>query len=165
MPPTFLFRLSCPIRTPESCTPQHPRALPRPHILYHTRRHIHPHPYSYMPPSLHSWLEVAECSVSLHALNILIRRCRELREVSFCVDARVDALGDNEHADDKDEVGLQPNTCLIKLEVGGSPVAYVVPLCSSPELTVSIPRFLHAMAPRLKSVTNGAWSHGTRKNP
>ncbi|KAG1886971.1 hypothetical protein F4604DRAFT_1719355, partial [Suillus subluteus] len=106
--------------------------------------------------------------VSLHALNILVRRCRELREVSLCLDVmvRVDVLTDNKHADD-DEVGLQPNTRFTELEVGPSPIEIecpVRPLCGSPsELTeesISISRFLHAMAPRLKSVT----PHGTGGN-
>ncbi|KAG1866799.1 hypothetical protein F4604DRAFT_1904922 [Suillus subluteus] len=88
-------------------------------------------------------------------------RCRELRQVSLCVDARVDALGDG---DNENKVGLQPNARLVTLEVGNSPVAYVGPLHSSPELTESIPRFLHAMAPRFKSVTDGVWSHGTLEN-
>lgn len=118
---------------------------------------------------LHSLgLGLRNTAVSLHALNSLIRRCRELREVSLCVDARVDTLRDSEHADDEDEVGLQPNTCLIKLEVGSSPIAYVGSLRSSPELTESIPRFLHAMAPRLKNITvtdRAVWSHGTSENP
>jgi hypothetical protein len=103
--------------------------------------------------------------VSLHALNILVRRCRELRKVSLVVDARIDALEDAENADDEGEVGLQPNTRLIELEVGNSSVAYVGPPRSSPELTKSIPRFFHAMAPKLKSVTDGAWSHGVLLNP
>ncbi|KAG2036915.1 hypothetical protein BDR03DRAFT_1011266 [Suillus americanus] len=60
-------------------------------------------------------------TVSLHALNILIWRCRELRQVSLCVDAQVDALGD------EGEVGLQPNARLITPEVGNSLVAYVGP--------------------------------------
>ncbi|KAG1842048.1 hypothetical protein DFJ58DRAFT_748303 [Suillus subalutaceus] len=114
-------------------------------------------------PHLHVFdLGLRNTPVSLHALNILVRRCRELRQVSFCVDGRVDALGDGEN---EDEVGLQPNARLITLEVGNSPVAYVGPLRSSPELKESIPRFLHAMAPRLKSVTDGLRSHGTRENP
>ncbi|KAG2036916.1 hypothetical protein BDR03DRAFT_958667, partial [Suillus americanus] len=106
--------------------------------------------------------------VSLYALNILVRRCRELCHVSLCLNVavRVDTLTDNKNADD-DEVGLQPNPCFTKLEIGPSPtieIEYLVrPLCeSSPELTrmgesISISRFLHAMAPRLKSVT----PHGT----
>lgn len=93
-----------------------------------------------------------------------------MREVSLCVDARVNTLRDSEYADDEDEVGLQPNTCLIKLGVGSSPNAYVGSLRSksSPELTESIPRFLHAMAPRLKNITvtpDRAWFHGPSENP
>ncbi|KAG2074241.1 hypothetical protein BDR04DRAFT_199615 [Suillus decipiens] len=103
--------------------------------------------------------------VSLHALDTLVRCCRKLRRVSLCVDARVSALGDGENVDDEDKVGLQPNVDLIKLEVGDSPVAYVGPLRSSLELTKSIPRFLHAMAPRLKSVTDDTWSLGMGENP
>ncbi|KAG2031889.1 hypothetical protein BDR03DRAFT_971475 [Suillus americanus] len=114
-------------------------------------------------PHLHILdLGLRNTPVSLHALNILVRRCRELRQVSLCVDARADALGDGEN---EDEVGLQPNARLTSLEVGKSPVAYVGPLRSSPELMESIPRFLHAMAPRLKSVTDGIRSHGIRENP
>jgi hypothetical protein len=60
---------------------------------------------------LHSLgLGLQNTPVSLHALNILIRRCRELHEVSLCVYARVEVLGDGEHAHDEDEVSLQPNT-------------------------------------------------------
>ncbi|KIK41764.1 hypothetical protein CY34DRAFT_805708 [Suillus luteus UH-Slu-Lm8-n1] len=119
-------------------------------------------------PHLHSLgLGSRNTPVSLHALNILVRRCCELREVSLCVDARFDTLRDSEHADDEDEVGLQPNTCLINLEVGSSPTASVGSLRSSPELTESIPRFLHAMAPSLKSITvmYRAWSHETSEDP
>ncbi|KAG1780100.1 hypothetical protein EV702DRAFT_1084723, partial [Suillus placidus] len=115
-------------------------------------------------PNLHILdLGLWSTPVSLHALNILVRRCRELREVSLCLDARVDALEDSEHADDDDEnQGLQPNTRLIKLELGDSPIVYVG---SWTELTVSIPRFLHAMAPRLKGITERAWSHGAFSDP
>ncbi|KAG1842046.1 hypothetical protein DFJ58DRAFT_732238 [Suillus subalutaceus] len=96
--------------------------------------------------------------VSLHALNIFVRRCLKLRQVLLCVDVRVDALGD------EGNVGLRPNARLMTLEVGNPPVAYVGPLRSSPELKESILQFLHAMAPRLKSVTDGAWSYGTLEN-
>ncbi|KAG1866797.1 hypothetical protein F4604DRAFT_2022316 [Suillus subluteus] len=117
-------------------------------------------------PHLHILdLGLRNTPVSLHALNTLIRRCRELRQVSLCMDAWIDACRYGENVDDEDEVGLQPNARLIKLEVGNSPVAYVGPQRSSLELTESIPRFLHAMAPRLKSVTDGVQSHGTPENP
>ncbi|KAG1748476.1 uncharacterized protein EDB91DRAFT_1114259 [Suillus paluster] len=100
--------------------------------------------------------------VSLYTLSILAGRCRELREVSLCVDARLDALGaiplinDN----DKREVDLQPNTHLIKLDIGESPIACVGPLHppTAPDLMRSIPRFLHAMAPRVERIW---WTLGT----
>lgn len=79
------------------------------------------------------------------------------------MDVQVDALRDDEKTND--EVGLQPNARLTKLEVGDSPVAYAGSLRSLPELTMSIPQFLHAMAPRLKSVKDGAWSNGTYESP
>ncbi|KAG1901197.1 uncharacterized protein F5891DRAFT_1223874 [Suillus fuscotomentosus] len=92
-------------------------------------------------PHLHILdLGLRNTPVSLHALNIIVRRCRELREVSLCMDVRVDALRnrDNENTDN-DKVGLQPNDGLIKLEVGDSlqPIACptVRPMPSSPELT------------------------------
>ncbi|KAG1781628.1 hypothetical protein EV702DRAFT_1072241 [Suillus placidus] len=116
-------------------------------------------------PNLHILdLGLWSTPVSLHALNILVRRCRELREVSLCLDARVNALEDSEHADDDNENqgGLQPNTRLIKLELGDSPIVYVG---SWTELTVSIPRFLHAMAPRLEGITERGWSHGAFRVP
>ncbi|KAG2067713.1 hypothetical protein BDR04DRAFT_1104627 [Suillus decipiens] len=89
--------------------------------------------------------------VSLHALNVLVRHCRELSEVTLYMDVQLDPRRDNKKTDD--EVGLQPNTRLTKLEVGDSPVAHTGSLRSSPKLNTSIPQFLHAMAPRLKSVT------------
>ncbi|KAG1810563.1 uncharacterized protein BJ212DRAFT_1302312 [Suillus subaureus] len=79
------------------------------------------------------------------------------------MNVQVDALGDNEKTDD--EVGLQSNARLTKLDVGDSPVTYAGLLRSSPELTTSIPQFLHAMAPKLKSVKDGAWSNGTYESP
>jgi hypothetical protein len=54
------------------------------------------------------------------------------------MDVQVDALRDNETSDD--EVGLQPNVHLTKLEVGDSPVAYTGSLSLSPELTMLIPQ-------------------------
>ncbi|KAG1821728.1 uncharacterized protein BJ212DRAFT_1333069 [Suillus subaureus] len=91
--------------------------------------------------------------VSLYALNILVRRCRELREVSLYlnVTVRVDALTDNTNADD-DEVGLQPNPRFIKLEVCPSPIEIEYPVHplgeSLPELTwteesISVSRVMH----------------------
>ncbi|KAG1860608.1 hypothetical protein DFJ58DRAFT_268508 [Suillus subalutaceus] len=101
--------------------------------------------------------------VSLHDLNVLVRRCHELCEVALRVDARVGSLGDNKYADDDDDDqgGLRPDRFLIKLDVGDSPVAYVASLCSSRELRqfMLISRFLHAMAPRLKSVKDEVWTH------
>lgn len=117
-------------------------------------------------PHLHILdLGLRNTSASLYALNIIVRRCRELREVSLCMDVRVDALRnrDNENTDN-DKVGLQPNNRLIKLVVGDSPQPIacptVGPMPSSPELTESISRFLHAMAPRLKGVMFGGMHGG-----
>ncbi|KAG2042740.1 hypothetical protein BDR03DRAFT_573932 [Suillus americanus] len=92
--------------------------------------------------------------VSLHALNVLVRRCHELCTVALRVDARVDSLRDNKYADDDDEEGLRPNRCLIKLNVGDSPVATAGTFILSQESReiMLISRFLHAMAPKLKSV-------------
>ncbi|KAG0695052.1 hypothetical protein DFH29DRAFT_287522 [Suillus ampliporus] len=101
--------------------------------------------------------------VSLYTLCILVQRCRELREVSLCVDAGLDALGEtpSTNGDDNDQVGLQPNTRLIKLDVGESPISSAGPLYPStaPDLMMSIPRFLHAMAPRLAGIARrgGGW--------
>ncbi|KAG1842896.1 hypothetical protein DFJ58DRAFT_731888 [Suillus subalutaceus] len=115
-------------------------------------------------PHLHILdLGLRSTPVSLYALNVLVRRCRELSEVTLCMDVQVDALRDDEKPED--EIGLQPNTHLTKLEIGDSPVVYAGSLRSSPELTMSIPQFLHAMAPRLKSVKDGAWSNGTYESP
>lgn len=59
------------------------------------------------------------------------------------MDVRVDALDD--------EVGLQPNARLIKLEVVEPPIACPMRTLSSLiELTESTSRFLHAMAPPLR---------------
>jgi len=117
-------------------------------------------------PHLHILdLGLRNTSASLYALNIIVRRCRELREVSLCMDVQVDALRnrDNENTDN-DKVGLQPNNRLIKLVVGDSPQPIacptVGPMPSSPELTESISRFLHAMAPRLKGVMFGGMHGG-----
>jgi hypothetical protein len=94
-------------------------------------------------------------------INSLIRRCRELLQVSICVDARLDSLGATPptHCD---TVGLPPNTHLVKLEVGESPIGCLESSESpmAPDLVMSIPRFVHEMAPLLRRITErppGAW--------
>ncbi|KAG1740226.1 uncharacterized protein EDB91DRAFT_365502 [Suillus paluster] len=96
-------------------------------------------------------LRVCNTPVSLHALRILASCCRELCEVSLCLDARLDALG--AAPPDNDQVALKPNMRLIKLLIGPSPIACVGPLDppTAPDLMRSIPRFLNAMAPRLST--------------
>ncbi|KAG1756655.1 uncharacterized protein EDB91DRAFT_1241700 [Suillus paluster] len=103
--------------------------------------------------------------VSLYALGILVRRCRELREVSLCVNVGLDALGATPLNDDDNQLGSQPNMRLIKLDVGESPIACAGPLhpLTAPDLMRSIPRFLHAMAPRLEGISRTAcivWFQG-----
>lgn len=102
-------------------------------------------------------LGVRNTPISLYALNFLVRRCRELRRASVCVNAELDALGRTlpKNDVDNDQGGLQSNTQLFQLHVGGkSPIACVGPLrpSTAPDLMMSIPRFLHAMAPRLESI-------------
>ncbi|KAG1775490.1 hypothetical protein EV702DRAFT_1235052 [Suillus placidus] len=80
------------------------------------------------------------------ALGYIMRRCRELCEVSLCVDARLNALG-TAPLDDDEQVRLQPNRRLMKLDIGESPIALDLP--TVPDLMMSIPRFLHMIAPRL----------------
>ncbi|KAG1740239.1 uncharacterized protein EDB91DRAFT_1248566 [Suillus paluster] len=96
-------------------------------------------------------LRVCNTPVSLHALRILASCCRELCEVSLCLDARLDALG--AAPPDNDQVALKPNMRLIKLLIGPSPIACVGPLDppTAPDLMRSIPRFLNAMVPRLST--------------
>ncbi|KAG1748469.1 uncharacterized protein EDB91DRAFT_880659 [Suillus paluster] len=97
-------------------------------------------------------LNIGVCNtpISLYTLAILVNCCRELREVSLCVDVRLDALGTPPL--DDDQAALQPNTRLRKLLVGVSPIACVGPLDppTAPDLMRSIPRFLNMMAPLLR---------------
>ncbi|KAG1868870.1 hypothetical protein C8R48DRAFT_701632, partial [Suillus tomentosus] len=88
--------------------------------------------------------------VSLGALSYIVRRCHELCEISLCADARLDALG-TIPLDDDEQVYLQPNRRLRRLAIGGSPIACVGPLNppTAPDLMMSIPRFLHMIAPGL----------------
>ncbi|KAG1868873.1 hypothetical protein C8R48DRAFT_701657, partial [Suillus tomentosus] len=88
--------------------------------------------------------------VSLGALGYIVRRCRELCEISLRVDARLDALG-TILLDDDEQMYLQPNRRLRMLAIEGSPIACVGPLNppTAPDLMMSIPRFLHMIAPRL----------------
>ncbi|KAG2045957.1 hypothetical protein BDR06DRAFT_1015149 [Suillus hirtellus] len=88
--------------------------------------------------------------VSLGALGYIVRRCRELCEISLRVDARLDALGTIPLEDDE-QMYLQPNRRLRMLAIEGSPIACVGPLNppTAPDLMMSIPRFLHMIAPRL----------------
>ncbi|KIK34948.1 hypothetical protein CY34DRAFT_17364 [Suillus luteus UH-Slu-Lm8-n1] len=106
-------------------------------------------------------LGVRNTPVSLYSLDTLIRRCRELLQVSICVDAQLDSLGATPSTH-RDTVGLPPNTHLVKLEVGESPIGCLEssdpPM--APDLLMSIPRFLHEMAPFLRRITErptGAW--------
>ncbi|KAG2085400.1 uncharacterized protein F5147DRAFT_97445 [Suillus discolor] len=88
--------------------------------------------------------------VSLDALGYIVRRCCELCEISLRVDARLDALS-TIPLDDDEQMYLQPNRRLMRLAIGGSPIACVGPLDppTAPDLMMSIPRFLHMIAPRL----------------
>jgi len=94
--------------------------------------------------------------ISLYALRFLVGSCHELCRVSVCIDVRLDTLGRTlpRNDVDNDQVSLQPNTRLLELHVGGSPIACVGPLHTStaPDLMRSIPRFLHMMAPRVECV-------------
>ncbi|KAG1748468.1 uncharacterized protein EDB91DRAFT_880513 [Suillus paluster] len=109
-------------------------------------------------------LGVSNTPVSLYALGILVSRCRELCDVSLCVDARLDALGAAPLNDDN-QVALQPNTRLRKLFIGFSPIACVGPLDSptAPDLMRSIPRFLNTMAPRLFRILQIEAEEGLQK--
>jgi hypothetical protein len=101
--------------------------------------------------------------ISLYALRFLVGSCHELCKVSVCIDAGLDTLGRTlpRNDVDNDQVSLQPNTRLLELHVGGSPIACVGPLHTStaPDLMRSIPRFLHMMAPRVECVMS-PWSKG-----
>ncbi|KAG2343748.1 hypothetical protein BDR05DRAFT_947865 [Suillus weaverae] len=99
--------------------------------------------------------------VSIYALDALVRRCRELLQVSLCVDARLETLGTQFLSDD-DKVDLQPNTRLVKLDVGESLITSIGPSDTpmAPDLWMDIPMFLHKMAPFLTNLTErppGAW--------
>ncbi|KAG1775458.1 hypothetical protein EV702DRAFT_1269338 [Suillus placidus] len=100
--------------------------------------------------------------VSLGALGYIVRRCRELCEVSLCVDA----LG-TAPLDDDEQVRPQPNRRLMKLDIGESPIACVGPLdpLTAPDLMMSIPRFLHMIAPRLAEleISLGLYFEWTRQ--
>lgn len=98
--------------------------------------------------------------VSLGALGYIVRRCRELCEISLRVDARLDALG-TIPLDDDEQMYLQPNICLRRLAIRGSPIACVGPLNppTAPDLMMSIPRFLHMIAPRLAQLEIFLESH------
>jgi hypothetical protein len=114
-------------------------------------------------------LGVRNTPVSLYALDALVRRCRELLQVSLCLDARLNALTVTPPKND-DKVALQPNTRLVKLEVGESPIGYMDPSNTrmAPDLIMSIPRFLHEMAPFLRGITErppGAWCQEGSSHP
>ncbi|KAG1748491.1 uncharacterized protein EDB91DRAFT_882079 [Suillus paluster] len=102
---------------------------------------------------------------SLCALGFFVRRSHGLREVFLRVDARINALGISFPNDnDNDPVGLQPNTCLFKLDIGESLIS-LGPLRppTAPDLMRSIPRFLHAIAPcveRIIMTADEAWLSG-----
>lgn len=105
--------------------------------------------------------------VSLGALGHIVRRCRELCEVLLCVDARLDAPG-TAPLDDDEQVRLQPNRRLMKLDIGESPIACAGPLDppTAPDLMMSILRFLHMIAPRLAELEISLglyfeWTHQT----
>ncbi|KAG1807310.1 uncharacterized protein BJ212DRAFT_758490 [Suillus subaureus] len=101
-------------------------------------------------------LRARNTPISLYALSFLVGRCRELRQVLVCVDARLDALGRTLPKNDasNDRVSLQPNTRLLGLHIGESPIACVGLLrpSTAPDLMRSIPRFLHTMAPRVECI-------------
>ncbi|KAG1758070.1 hypothetical protein EDD22DRAFT_957262 [Suillus occidentalis] len=106
-------------------------------------------------------LGVRNTPVSLYSLDTFVRRCRELFQVSICVDAGLDSLGATPSTH-RNNVGLPPNTRLVKLEVGESPIGCLEssdpPM--APDLVMSIPRFLHEMAPFLRGITErppGVW--------
>ncbi|KAG1852506.1 hypothetical protein F4604DRAFT_1959067 [Suillus subluteus] len=65
--------------------------------------------------------------VSLGALGYIVGSCRELCEISLYVDARLDAFG-TAFLDDDEQVSLQPNRRLTKLDIGELPIACVSPL-------------------------------------
>ncbi|KAG2107930.1 uncharacterized protein F5147DRAFT_695759, partial [Suillus discolor] len=113
----------------------------------HTLAHACPHLYSLS-------LGNHNTPVSLGALGYIVRRCRELCEISLRVDARLDALG-TIPLDDDEQMYLQPNRRLMRLAIGGSPIACVGPLNppTAPDLMMSIPRFLHMIAPRLVKIS------------
>lgn len=118
-----------------------------------------------------NFLDLGVCNtpVSLYALDTLVRRCRELLQVSLCLDARLDALTVMPPKID-DKVALQPNTRLVKLEVGESPIGYMEPSNTrmAPDLIMSIPRFLHEMAPFLRGIAErppGAWCQEGSSHP
>ncbi|KAG1748487.1 uncharacterized protein EDB91DRAFT_1344975 [Suillus paluster] len=115
-------------------------------------------------------LGMSNTSVSLCTLGVLVRRCRELRKVFLCVDARLDSLAITlpNNDDDNDQVCLQPNTRLYTLDIGDSPIACEGPLDppTAPDLMRSIPRFLHSMAPGLQAIvtTSGMGRAGRYKS-
>ncbi|KAG1720760.1 uncharacterized protein EDB91DRAFT_1256838 [Suillus paluster] len=93
--------------------------------------------------------------LGVHNTNC-VRRCCEMRKVLLSNDTGLDPLGATPPNNDidMDQVGLQPNTRLIKHDVGESPIAFAGPPYPStvPDLMVSIPRFPHAMAPWLAGI-------------
>ncbi|KAG1722378.1 uncharacterized protein EDB91DRAFT_1273806 [Suillus paluster] len=72
-------------------------------------------------------LRARNMPVSLYTLDTLVRSCHELRRVSIRVDMGLKALRAMPPINDNDQAGLQPNSALIKLDVGSRPSHAWVP--------------------------------------